>query len=272
MSSSTSSVTQWPARSVHSGACGRPLVVLPTFNEIDSLPLVIEQLLTTVPTIEILVVDDDSPDGTGHWVEERRRTLPQLHILHRRGKLGLGSAYKDGFAWGQAGHFDSLIEMDADGSHPPTALPALLAPLADGADLVLGSRYVTGGSTPGWPVNRRFLSTTSNALARRLLGLAIADVTSGFRAYRSELLYEIDYRTIASDGYAFQVEALWRAVRAGARVVEVPIAFHDRVLGASKINRLEVARAAGTLLRLRHDSWHPQRARLSRPQLAGAHA
>jgi dolichol-phosphate mannosyltransferase len=272
MSSSTSSVMQMPAGSIHSGAFVRPLVVLPTFNEIDSLPLVIEQLLMAVPTIEILVVDDDSPDGTGSWVEERRCTLPQLHVVHRRGKLGLGSAYKDGFAWGQAELFDPLIEMDADASHSPTAVPALLAALAEGADLALGSRYVTGGSTPGWPVSRRLLSTTSNALARRLLGLAIADVTSGFRAYRSELLHVIDYRTIHSDGYAFQVEALWRAVRAGVCIVEVPIAFHDRVLGASKINRLEVARAAGTLLRLRHDTWHPQQERVRDPRFVGAHA
>jgi dolichol-phosphate mannosyltransferase len=270
MSSSTSSLTQMPAGAVHSGAFARALVVLPTYNEIDSLPLVIEHLLVALPTIEILVVDDNSPDGTGQWAEERRRTLPQLHVLHRCGKLGLGSAYKEGFAWGQHEGFDPLIEMDADASHSPMDVPALLAPMVDGADLVLGSRYVAGGSTPGWPANRRFLSTTSNALARRLLGLPIADVTSGFRAYHSELLHAIEYRTIKSDGYAFQVEALWRAVRVHASIVEVPIAFHDRALGASKINRIEVAHAAATLLRLRHDSWQPQRARLSRPQPVGA--
>ena len=243
-----------------------PLVVLPTFNEIDSLPFMIEHLIAAVPTIAILVVDDNSPDGTGHWAQERCRTLPQLHVLHRRGKLGLGSAYKAGFSWGLTEGFDPLIEMDADRSHSPFDLAALLRPLAENADLVLGSRYVAGGSTPGWSRHRRLLSTTSNALARRVLGLPIADVTSGFRAYRAELLRAIDYAHVGSDGYAFQVEALWRAVRVGARIIEVPIAFCDRTLGASKISRSEVVRAVWTLIRLRRDAWSPTHDAVSAPR------
>jgi glycosyltransferase involved in cell wall biosynthesis len=233
------------------------LVVLPTFNELDALPGVLEQILAALPTASILVVDDGSPDGTGAWAQELARREPRLDVLQRRTKLGLGSAYKAGFAWGLASGFTVLVEMDADGSHTPDALPGLLAALQAGADLALGSRYVAGGSTPGWPSHRRALSRTSNAVARGLLDLPVADATSGFRAYRADVLRAIDVASVTSDGYAFQVETLWRVVRSGGRVVEVPITFHDRVLGVSKINRREVALAAWTLLRLRRQGWRP---------------
>ena len=257
-----------PRRSLQ-GRYGHPLVVLPTFNEIDTLPSVIEHLLAALPPVTILVVDDNSPDGTGHWAEERRRTLRQLHVLHRRAKLGLGSAYKEGFAWGLNHGFRTFVQMDSDGSHSPMDLPALLAPLQDGAALVIGSRYIEGGSTPGWPARRRVLSRTSNAIARRVLGLNVRDATSGFRAYRDEIVRAIDVSSVGSDGYAFLVEALWRVLRAGGRVVEVPIEFSDRFWGASKINRREIALAALTLLRLRRDAhrvaaWQPHTAEASR--------
>ena len=253
------------------GSYAAPLVVLPTFNEFDSLPMVIEQLLAALPSVTMLVVDDNSPDGTGHWAEERRRTLSQLYVLHRRGKLGLGSAYKAGFAWGLEHGCRVLVEMDSDGSHPASELPAMLKALQDGADLVLGSRYVRGGSTPGWPRRRRLLSQTSNALARAVLGLRVADATAGFRVYHADLLEAIDFANVASDGYAFQVETLWRATRVGARIREVPIAFRDRQAGASKINRREVCLAALTLLRLRRAAQRSSAvARRSRPVEAQA--
>jgi glycosyltransferase involved in cell wall biosynthesis len=245
------------------GRYAHPLVVLPTYNEIDTLPFVIEHLLAALPTVTMLVVDDHSPDGTGHWAEERRHTLRQLNVLHRRAKLGLGSAYKEGFAWGLNRGFGVFVQMDSDGSHSPMDLPALLAPLQDGADLVIGSRYVEGGSTPGWPARRRVLSRTSNALARRALGLSVRDATSGFRAYRSAIVRAIDVPSVGSDGYAFLVEVLWRVLRAGGQVVEVPIEFQARWSGTSKINRREIALAALTLLRLRREAgrtarWLPQ--------------
>jgi len=233
------------------GRFAQPLVVLPTFNEINSLPSVIVHVLAAVPEATILVVDDNSPDGTGAWAQEHCRSERQLRVLHRRGKLGLGSAYKEGFAWGLQQGFGVLVEMDSDGSHAPPALPSLLAALQDGADLVLGSRYVEGGSTPGWPAKRRLLSQASNAMARRALGLSVADATSGYRAYRAEILHAIDVSSVASDGYAFQVEMLWRVSRTGGRIAEVPIAFRDRLTGISKISRQEVCLAALTLLRLR---------------------
>jgi glycosyltransferase involved in cell wall biosynthesis len=251
------------------GEFARPLVVLPTFNEIASLPGVVEQLLAVLPTVSILVVDDDSPDGTGSWAQAFARSEPRLDVLQRRAKLGLGSAYKSGFAWGLASGYSVLVEMDADGSHAPLALPSLLAQLQHGADLALGSRYAAGGTTPGWPMNRRVLSRTSNVFARSLLGVRVADATTGYRAYRADILRTIDVASVASDGYAFQIETLWRVVRLGGRVVEVPITFHDRVLGASKISRHEVAAAAWTLLRLRRQGWRPAAASAAR--LAEAH-
>ena len=239
-----------PSRSL-AGRYARPLVVLPTYNEIRSLPAVIVHVLAAVPEATILVVDDNSPDGTGAWAQEHCRSERQLRVLHRRGKLGLGSAYKEGFAWGLREGFGVLVEMDSDGSHAPPALPSLLAALQDGADLALGSRYIEGGSTPGWPRKRRLLSQTSNAMARWALGLNVADATSGYRAYQAETLHAIDVSSVGSDGYAFQVEMLWRVSRMGGRIVEVPIAFRDRRTGTSKISRQEVCLAALTLLRLR---------------------
>ena len=245
------------AESSRSVFAASTLVVLPTYNEIDTLPFMLAHVPVAVPGASILIIDDNSPDGTGKWAEEHRRADPRLFIAHRPRKLGLGSAYKLGFAWGLNHGFRVLVEMDADASHNPMELPSLLAALEAGADLAVGSRYVEGGSTPGWSRDRRILSTASNALARRLLGLPVRDATSGYRAYRGEILERIDVASVASDGYAFQVETLWRVLRAGGRVVEVPIEFHDRMLGASKISRAEVLQAAATLLRLRHQHWSP---------------
>lgn len=229
----------------------RVLVVLPTFNERQSLPRVIDALFTFVPDIEVLVVDDGSPDGTGAWAEERAACEPRLHVLQRAGKLGLGSAYKAGFAWGIERGFDVLAGMDSDGSHCPVSLRSLLEALDDGADLAIGSRYMEGGETRNWPLRRQLLSRLSNVLARRLLRLRAHDVTAGFRAWRAELLASIDVGSVGSDGYAFLVETLWRAARAGARIVERPIVFVERRDGNSKMSGREIRQAALTLIRLR---------------------
>ena len=235
----------------------RVLVVLPTFNERHSLPRVIDALFHAVPEAEVLVVDDGSPDGTGAWAEERAACEPRVHVLHRAGKLGLGSAYKAGFAWGIERGFDVLAGMDSDGSHCAVSLRALLETLEDGADLAIGSRYIDGGETRNWPVRRQLLSRFSNLLARRLLHLPAHDVTAGFRAWRAELLATIEVGGVESDGYAFLVETLWRAARAGARIVERPIVFIERRAGTSKMSGREIRQAAFTLLRLRrlaHDA------------------
>jgi len=229
----------------------RVLVVLPTFNERQSLPAVIAGLLAFVREAEILVVDDASPDGTGRWAEEQAANVPRVHVLHRTGKLGLGSAYKAGFAWGLERGYEVLVGMDSDGSHCPVSLRALLEALEDGADLAIGSRYVEGGGTRNWPLRRRLLSRLSNVLARHLLRLPAHDATAGFRAWRAELLVAIDVGSVASDGYAFLVETLWRAARVGRRVVERPIVFVDRRDGISKMSGREIRQAALTLFRLR---------------------
>jgi glycosyltransferase involved in cell wall biosynthesis len=226
----------------------RVLVVLPTFNERQSLPRVIDGLLTFVREAEIVVVDDASPDGTGAWAQDLAASEPRLHVLQRPGKLGLGSAYKAGYAWGIARGFNVLVGMDSDGSHCPLSVRALLESLEDGADLAIGSRYVEDGGTRNWPLRRRVLSRLSNALARRLLRLPAHDATAGFRAWRAELLVAIDVGGVSSDGYAFLV---WRAARVGARVVERPIVFVDRRDGISKMSGREIRQGALTLFRLR---------------------
>ncbi|MDK3254902.1 polyprenol monophosphomannose synthase [Blastococcus capsensis] len=213
----------------------RVLVVIPTYNEVDNLAEVLERLHASNPDAHALVVDDGSPDGTGALADTLAAHDPRIHVLHRTAKAGLGRAYVAGFRWARERGYDVLVEMDADGSHPPEQLPRLLAALAD-ADLVLGSRYVDGGRVEDWPLHRLLLSRMGNSYTRRALRLPLHDATGGFRAARGELIDRLPFDEVASEGYCFQVDWAWRAVRAGARVTEVPITFSERILGRSKMS------------------------------------
>ena len=214
----------------------RVLVIVPTYDERLSLPGTLERLRSAVPDAEALVVDDASPDGTGEVADAIAVRDPQVHVLHRAGKEGLGAAYLAGFAWGLARGYDVLVEMDADGSHLPEQLPRLLAALDAGADLALGSRWVPGGSVRNWPPHRRLLSRGGNVYTRFATGIGLHDATGGFRAFRRKVLEELELDGVASQGYCFQVDLAWRAVRAGWTVVEVPIDFVERELGSSKMS------------------------------------
>ncbi|MGY1722341.1 polyprenol monophosphomannose synthase [Blastococcus sp. SYSU DS0533] len=213
---------------------GQVLVVIPTYNEAENLARVLDRLHASVPGAHALVVDDGSPDGTGAIADERAVADPRVHVLHRSAKAGLGRAYVAGFRWARAHGYDVLVEMDADGSHAPEQLPDLLAALAD-ADLVLGSRYVAGGRVEDWPAHRLLLSRAGNRYTRWALRLPLHDATGGFRAARAELIDRLPFDEVASEGYCFQVDWAWRAVRAGARVTEVPITFTERAFGRSKM-------------------------------------
>ncbi|HSK26348.1 MAG TPA: polyprenol monophosphomannose synthase [Jiangellales bacterium] len=221
---------------------GAVLVVVPTYQEAETVGPVLARLRAAVPEAHALVVDDNSPDGTGAVAERLTADDPHVHVLHRPVKAGLGSAYVAGFGWGLEQGFDVLVEMDADGSHPPEQLPRLLGALRH-ADLTLGSRYVPGGQVVNWPAHREALSRAGNTYARLLLGLPLHDATGGFRAYRRGLLESVELADVASEGYCFQVDLAWRAVLAGARVVEVPITFVERTEGASKMTSAIVREA-----------------------------
>ncbi len=226
----------------------RVLVCIPTYNERDNLPTTLSRLRAACPDVDVLVIDDGSPDGTGKIADEAAEQDPKLHVLHRAEKSGLGTAYVKGFGWGLERGFDVLVEMDADGSHQPEELPRLLAALASDdtgrrADVVLGSRYVDGGVVRNWPHRRLVLSRGGNAYVRIALGLPLRDATGGFRAYRSEVLRHLPLGEIASQGYCFQVDLVWQAWRAGYRVVEVPITFVERAIGESKMSNAIVAEA-----------------------------
>jgi len=217
------------------GPQGRVLVVVPTYDERLNLEPVVERVRRAVPTADVLVVDDASPDGTGEIADGLAAEDRQVHVLHRVGKQGLGSAYLSGFGWGLQRGYDVLVEMDADGSHQPEQLPDLLAALED-ADLVLGSRWVPGGSVVNWPRSRELLSRGGNTYVRVALGLGLRDATGGFRAFRRETLDKLDLDAVASQGYCFQVDLARRAVSQGLRVVEVPIEFVEREHGVSKMS------------------------------------
>ncbi len=214
----------------------RALVVVPTYNEGANIEEVLRRTRAAVPEVEVLVVDDGSPDGTAARAEELAVDLGGVHVLRRTEKTGLGAAYRAGFTWGLARGFDVLVEMDADLSHDPAALPSLLGALAGGADLVIGSRYVPGGTIPNWPWYRRALSRYGNVYANLALGLGVKDATGGYRAYRGDLLVLLDISHFRSTGYTFQIESTYRVRRAGGKVVEVPISFTDRVHGTSKMS------------------------------------
>ncbi len=218
------------------------LVVIPTYQEAESLPGVVRRLRTAVPAADVLVVDDNSPDGTGRLADAMAEADPAVHVLHRAGKQGLGAAYVAGFRWALDEGYGVLVEMDADGSHLPEELPSLLAAIDEG-DLVIGSRWVPGGSVEAWPWHRQLLSRGGNTYTRIALGLPVRDATAGFRAYRSMLLEKVHLDDVASHGYCFQVDMAWRAHLAGGVIREVPIRFVERAEGRSKMSRRIVAEA-----------------------------
>ncbi len=220
----------------------RALVVIPTYNELATLERAVRRVLEADQRCSVLVVDDASPDGTGALADRLAAELPRVTTLHRSGKNGLGSAYREGFAIGLAQGFDVCVEMDADLSHPATALPRLLDAL-DTAEVSIGSRYVAGGEVEGWPLSRLLLSRGGNAYVRAWTGVPVKDATAGYRAYRREVLEEMDLATVVSEGYSFQLEMTLRAWVAGARITEVPITFTERAEGSSKMSRSIVAEA-----------------------------
>jgi len=211
------------------------LVVVPTYDERDNLPELVERLRAAVPLADVLVVDDNSPDGTGELADKLASDDAHLHVLHRPGKQGLGVAYLAGYGWGLSGDYGVLVQMDADLSHLPEQVPDLLAALAD-ADLDVGTRWVPGGEVVNWPAHREWLSRGGNAYTRFLLDLPLHDATGGFRAFRRGTLEGLSLHEVASAGYCFQVDLATRAVRAGFTVVEVPISFVERVHGRSKMS------------------------------------
>ncbi|AJT62348.1 polyprenol monophosphomannose synthase [Streptomyces chattanoogensis] len=218
------------------GPLGTTLVIIPTYNEAENIKPIVSRVRSAVPEAHVLVADDNSPDGTGKLADELAAEDEQVHVLHRKGKEGLGAAYLAGFQWGMDNGYGVLVEMDADGSHRPEELPRLLTALK-GADLVLGSRWVPGGRVVNWPKRREFLSRGASAYSRALLDVPIRDVTGGYRAFRVETLQGLGLEEVASAGYCFQVDLARRAVRAGFHVVEVPITFVDREHGDSKMSR-----------------------------------
>lgn len=213
----------------------RVLVLIPTYNERENLPLIVERVLASVPRADVLVVDDGSPDGTGDIADKLAANEERVQVLHRTAKAGLGAAYVAGFRVGLAAGYDVLVEMDADGSHAPEQLPRLLEAVGH-SDLVLGSRWVPGGQVINWPKFREVLSRGGNLYTRLALGINLHDATGGYRAYRREVLQTIDLSAISSQGYCFQVDLAWRAVQAGFRVTEVPITFAERERGESKMS------------------------------------
>jgi dolichol-phosphate mannosyltransferase len=221
---------------------GRVLVVIPTYNERDTLRDTVRRVLVALPDAHVLVADDNSPDGTGDLADELAAADDRVHVLHRPAKHGLGAAYLAGFRWGLGRGYDVVVEMDADGSHPAEALPTLVAGLGD-ADLVIGSRWVPGGRVRNWPRSREVLSRGGNLYIRGLLGIDVRDATAGYRAFRRSTLEAIDLETVRSQGYCFQVDLTRRALAAGLRVAEVPITFVEREHGESKMSRAIVAEA-----------------------------
>ncbi|MEO9181215.1 MAG: polyprenol monophosphomannose synthase [Acidimicrobiales bacterium] len=220
----------------------RTLVVLPTYNEILNIEPMLRTLRKVVPTCDILVVDDGSPDGTAKLAKEIGDEVGQIDVLRRTMKNGLGPAYREGFSWGLERGYDRFVEIDCDFSHDPNALPTLLE-AGETHDVVIGSRYIPGGHIPQWTFSRRMLSRGGNQYASMMLGLGVADSTAGYRVYSKQGLNLINFTTVTADGYGFQIEMTYRAKRAGASIIEVPISFTDRELGESKMSRAIVVEA-----------------------------
>jgi glycosyltransferase involved in cell wall biosynthesis len=227
------------------------LMIIPTYNERENIQQLVSELRALSGDLHVLVVDDHSPDGTGAIVDEMAASDAGVAVLHRSGKLGLGTAYKAGFAYGLARNYQYICTMDADYSHNPANLPALVEKAMGGDDLVIGSRYVAGGGVVGWPAGRKLLSAVANRLAHLFLGIAARDCTAGFRCYRRAVLETVPLDSIFSGGYSFLIEMAFLCEAAGFRIGEVPITFVNRTQGASKISELEIYKAMYTLLRLR---------------------
>ncbi len=221
---------------------GRVLVVIPTYNEAETLEPVVGRLRASVPEADVLVVDDGSPDGTGDIADRLVAADPGVHVLHRTQKAGLGAAYIAGFRWALAEGYDVVVEMDSDGSHAPEELPRLLTALRE-ADLVIGSRWVPGGQIRNWPLYRQVISIGGSTYARVLLRFPVRDSTSGYRAFRRQVLEELKLDEVASQGYCFQIDLAWKTWRSGFRVREVPITFTEREVGRSKMSRAIVIEA-----------------------------
>jgi dolichol-phosphate mannosyltransferase len=220
----------------------RALVVVPTYNERVNLPLIVPLVLQQDARIEVLVVDDNSPDGTGQLADEMAANNSRIHVLHRPGKAGLGKAYLAGFRWALQCGYDFIFEMDADFSHDPKFLPEFLQAI-ETADLVIGSRYRAGVNVINWPISRLLLSLGANEYARRVTGLPLTDSTGGFKCFRRRVLEAIDFEKVKSNGYSFQIEMSFRAWKQGFRLVEIPIVFTDRVEGQSKMDKRIVREA-----------------------------
>jgi len=227
------------------------LIVVPTYNERENVPLIAEKFLAALPGCELLFVDDNSPDGTGALLDGLAASQPRIHVMHRAGKLGLGTAYVEGFGWGLARGYEYLFEMDADGSHDPKYLATMLALAQDGADLVVGSRNVPGGGVEGWGLGRNLISKGGSLYARTILGIDVQDVTAGFVCWRRSALEAIDLTSITSNGYSFQIEMKYRAIQRGLRLVETPIVFVDRRVGQSKMSRAIFVEALVKVWKLR---------------------
>jgi dolichol-phosphate mannosyltransferase len=250
-------------------------VIMPTYNERDNIVPITTRVRSAVPEADLLIVDDNSPDMTGQIAEELAAADSHIHVLHRQSKAGLGAAYIAGFRWALDRHYDVLVEMDADGSHQPEELPRLLRAL-DGADLVLGSRWVPGGQVLNWPRSRRILSRAGNAYARWVLGISLNDVTGGYRVYRASALPKIGLENVQSQGYCFQIDLVRRALGAGLTLAEIPITFMERTRGKSKMSTTIVREAIwmvtqwGIAERLpryfRQERWSDGRAGRGRPR------
>jgi dolichol-phosphate mannosyltransferase len=213
----------------------KTLIIIPTYNELENLRPLLQEIFSYAPDADVLIVDDNSPDGTGKLADEIHSENTHVRVLHRTGKLGLGTAYIAGFKYAIAHGYEAIFEMDADFSHDPRYLPAFLQAI-EHADLVIGSRYIPGGGTPNWSILRRFVSGGGNLFARFMLGIPVRDCTAGFRCYRREVLESIELDTLQAQGYAFQVELAYRTTRQGFKVVETPIIFMDRRVGKSKMS------------------------------------
>ncbi len=228
----------------------RAVVCLPTYDERENIEAIVPAILAAAPGVDVLVVDDSSPDGTGELADAIAAREPRVSVLHRAGKEGLGKAYLAAFGWALARGYELVLEMDADFSHDPRYLSRMLE-LAEGADLVLGSRYVAGGGTLNWSLGRRALSRGGSLYARTVLGVPFRDLTGGFKCFRREVLEAIDLASVECSGYAFQIELTYRAFRRGFRVVEMPIVFEDRRVGRSKMSRRIVLEAIGKVWSIR---------------------
>ncbi len=231
----------------------RTLVVTPTYNEKDNLPRFVEAVRATLPDADLLVVDDSSPDGTGELADALAARDPHVRVLHRPGKLGLGTAYVEAFTRGLAEGYDRFFEMDADLSHDVRYLPDFVRALDDGADVVIGSRNIPGGGVEGWGVGRHFISKGGSLYSRTILGMRVRDLTSGYKAFSRRALEAISLSDVHSNGYSFQIEMTYRAARRGMRVHEVPIVFVDRTAGRSKMSRRIFLEAVGMVWKLRFD-------------------